>query len=83
MPAGGALTETGSDAGRKPDALELKVRMACGALFGLVLGVGCCIASWPLNGLGACASIMFAMIACGWCAMRFGDGFWMALKWFR
>jgi hypothetical protein len=65
---------------RKPDAFEMKVRLACGALLGLVVGMGMCVSLWSLSTLGACMLTGFAMAACAACAARFGDSFWSHLR---
>lgn len=70
-------------AGRKPDAFEMKVRLGCGALLGLVIGIGMCIGLSPLSTLGACMLVGIAVAACGVGAAYFGDSFWASLRWFQ
>ncbi|MDM0021631.1 hypothetical protein [Variovorax saccharolyticus] len=70
-------------AGRKPDAFEMKVRFACGALLGLVVGLGMCVGLSPLSTLGACVLVGIAMVACGVSAAHFGDSFWANLRWLQ
>lgn len=70
-------------AGRKPDAFEMKVRFGCGALLGLVVGLGMCVSLSPLSTLGACMLVGFAVAACGVGAAYFGDSFWASLRWLR
>jgi hypothetical protein len=70
-------------AGRKPDAFEIKVRLVCGALLGVVIGLGMCVSLWPLSSLGACMLVGFAIAACAVGAARFGDSFWASLRWLR
>ncbi len=69
--------------GRKPDAFEMKVRFGCGALLGLVVGLGMCVSLSPLGALGACMLVAFAMAGCGAAAVCFGDRFWAHLRWLR
>lgn len=70
-------------AGRKPDAFEMKVRFACGALLGLAVGLGMCVSRSPLSALGACILVGVVVLACGTCAARFGDSFWANLRWLQ
>jgi hypothetical protein len=69
--------------GRKPDAFELKIRFACGALLGIVVGLGMCARLWPLSTFEACVLVVLAVAACGFCAARFGDRFWANLRWLQ
>ena len=62
-----------------PDGLEKKIRLGCGAVSGLVLGVA---AGFVLFGLRAGWLWAFGAFASGtfaWLALRFGDRFWMGL----
>lgn len=77
-------TESGPTlAGRRPDAFEMKVRFACGALLGLAIGLGMCVSLSPLGALGACILVGLVVVACGICAARFGDNFWANLRWLQ
>ncbi|MDM0076352.1 hypothetical protein QTH90_18225 [Variovorax sp. J2P1-59] len=69
--------------GRKPDAFEMRVRFICGALFGLVVGVGLCVSLWPLGVLGLSALVALAVVGCGLGAARFGDRFWARVRWLQ
>ena len=69
--------------GRKADAFEIKVRLVCGALLGLVVGLSMCVSLWPLGTVGACMLVGFAIAACAVGAARFGDSFWASLRWLR
>lgn len=69
--------------GRRPDAFEMKVRFGCGALLGLVVGLGMCVRLWPLSAFFACVLVVFAIVACGIGAARFGDRFWAQLRWLQ
>lgn len=69
--------------GRKADAFELKIRFACGALLGLVVGLGTCARLWPLGTFGTCVLVALTVAACGFCAARFGDRFWAHLRWLQ
>jgi len=76
--------ESGPDlAGRKPDAFEMKLRFACGALLGLLVGLGICVRVWPLGAVGVTLLVGGAMVICAVCAARFGDRFWAQLHWLR
>lgn len=70
-------------AGRTPDAFELKVRFAFGALLGLAVGLGSCVGLSPLSPLGACLLVGIAVAACGAGAAYFGDSFWANLRWLQ
>lgn len=70
-------------AGRRVDAFEWRVRFGCGAVLGLVVGLGLCVRLWPLGVLGACALVGVAMVACGLCAASWGDSFWAQLRWLQ
>ena len=65
------------------DAFERKVRFGCGALLGLVVGLGLCVRLWPLSGLAMGAVLLLAIVACGACAVRWGDRFWARLRWLQ
>ena len=69
--------------GRTPDAFEIKVRFGCGALLGLVVGLGMCVGLSPLSTLGACMLVGIPVVACGASAACFGDSFWAHLHWLR
>ncbi len=69
--------------GRTPDAFEMKVRFGCGALLGLVVGLGMCVGLSPLSTLGAYVLVGIAVAACGGGAAYFGDSFWANLRWLR
>jgi hypothetical protein len=68
---------------RKADAFELQLRFACGALLGLVVGLGMCVRLWPLGAFGACMLVATTVVACGVCAARYGDKFWAQLRWLQ
>jgi hypothetical protein len=68
-------------AGRQPDAFEMNVRFACGALLGLFVGLGMCVSLWPLSTWGAWLLVAVSIVACGLGAARFGDSFWAQLRW--
>jgi hypothetical protein len=61
----------------------MKVRFGCGALLGLVAGLGMCVSLWPLDTFGACMVMVLAIAACGTCAAWFGDRFWANLRWLQ
>ncbi|MDM0078950.1 hypothetical protein QTH90_31415 [Variovorax sp. J2P1-59] len=61
----------------------MKVRFGCGALLGLVVGLGMCIILSLLRTMGACALVVFAIVGCGVSAAYFGDSFWANLRWLR
>ncbi|MGO4396076.1 hypothetical protein AB4Z46_32445 [Variovorax sp. M-6] len=69
--------------GRQVDAFEMKVRLGCGALLGLVVGLGLCIRLWPLSTFGACLLVACSILACGFGAARYGDRFWANLRWLQ
>ena len=70
-------------AGRRPDAFEMRVRFCCGALLGLLVGLGLCVRLWPLGFVAMCALVSIAVVACGMGAARLGDRFWAGLRWFQ
>lgn len=69
--------------GRTPDAFEIRVRFGCGALLGLVVGLGMCVGLWPLSTFGAYMIVGVAVAACGVGAAYFGDSFWANLRWLQ
>lgn len=69
--------------GRQVDAFERKVRFGCGALLGLVLGLGLCVRLWPLSAFAMGALVLLVIVACGLCAVRWGDRFWAHLRWLQ
>jgi hypothetical protein len=70
-------------AGRTPDAFEMKVRFGCGAMLGLIVGLGMCVGLAPLSTLNACMLVGIAVATCGICAAYFGDSFWANLRWLQ
>lgn len=66
--------------GREVDAFEWWLRFACGALLGLVVGLGFCVRLWPLGLVGACLLVLGAMAVGGFCAARWGDDFWARIR---
>jgi hypothetical protein len=64
---------------RSEDLLETRVRAACGALVGILLG-----AFGGLLLLGPSSAVLFATIALAFAfaflAVRFGDAFWLWLS---
>lgn len=69
--------------GRQVDAFERKVRFGCGALLGLVVGLGLCVRLWPLSRFAMGGVVLLAIVACGVCAVRWGDRFWARLRWLQ
>lgn len=65
----------------EPDSLERKVRIGCGAAFGLFAGT-CSALGWGLFfGWEAWVLILLLTCTCAWLALRYGDDFWhKALK---
>ncbi|MDM0032817.1 hypothetical protein QTI33_11850 [Variovorax sp. J22P271] len=70
-------------AGRRPDAFETRLRFCCGALLGLLVGLGMCVKLWPLGIFAVCALLTLAVVACGMGAARLGDRFWAGLRWLQ
>ena len=69
--------------GRQIDSFEMKVRFGCGALLGLVVGLGLCVRLWPLSIFGVCLLVAASIMACGLGAARYGDRFWAKLRWLQ
>lgn len=67
--------------GRHPDAFEMRVRFCCGALLGIIVGLGLCVRLWPLGIFAVCTLLILAVVGCGVSAARFGDRFWANLRW--
>jgi hypothetical protein len=66
---------------RKPDKLELQVRAVCGGLLGLFVSACVIIKAQPMDFLGSCAIVAVCVVISAFCAVRFGDEFWLGLKW--
>lgn len=66
----------------KPDALEMKVRIGCGSLFGLFFGVLAGLYWWP-TAVGLVLFVAACVVLCAWMALKFGDRFWTegVMKW--
>jgi hypothetical protein len=69
---------------RQPDPLERKVRLACGGLLGL--GVG--LVAWLWYGLSPMGGILLTLVLVVLCAnfaLKYGDSFWhealRAMRW--
>lgn len=80
------LTETAprtAPEGRKVDAFERSVRFGCGAVLGLLVGLGACVRLWPLSPFAMGMVVVLAVAACGACAVRWGDRFWAHLRWLQ
>jgi hypothetical protein len=62
---------------------EQVTRFGCGALLGLVAGLGI-VLGFTLSSFGTvAAALVAAMVICGLLALIYGDRFWYALKhWF-
>ena len=68
--------------GIRPDALELRIRFACGAILGSLVGAGWAYRSGagaPSGGLLLCEVGVGAVLV-GALARYFGDRFWFALR---
>jgi hypothetical protein len=64
----------------EPDKAEKITRFGCGALFGVVIGIGLAI-RFAFSSLGFIAAIIVgAILICGYLALKFGDEFWPSIK---
>ena len=59
----------------RPDALERRLRIGCGSVFGLMLGGVAGLYWWPTP-LGIAALVVVCVVFCGRMALRLGDRFW-------
>jgi hypothetical protein len=68
-----------------PDAMERKIRIGCGSVFGLFIALLVALRWFYFSvGIFAVLAIVFACLF-GWLALRYGDRFWreilQALPW--
>lgn len=63
-----------------PDGLTKGIRFGCGALLGLLIGVGAAVKLLPADTISEMLSIGLPSLVFGILAMQWGDGFW---EWFR
>jgi hypothetical protein len=61
---------------RKPDALEVGLRIGCGGLFGLGVGLWMCFDSLDLDDSELVAVVAASVLICAGLAYRYGDDFW-------
>lgn len=62
------------------DESEQVTRFGCGALLGVLIGLGI-VVSFTLSSFGSVAAALVAsMVACGLLALVYGDRFWLSLK---
>ena len=61
---------------RKPTRLEKNLRMGCGSVRGLVLGLSIGVRWYPTQ-TGLALAVIACVIGCAWCALKFGDRFWV------
>ena len=61
----------------EPDRLERVVRIVCGVLLGVGVGIATCLRARLAFGPGPVVMIA-SMACCAWGALRWGDEFWMA-----
>lgn len=66
----------------EPDPLEKKVRIGCGSVTGLFLGVLTGLYWWP-TAVGVALIVAASVLSCAWMALKFGDRFWTegVMKW--
>lgn len=70
-----------SNDGIRPDATELRLRFACGAVLGALAGI---VTAWQLGFDSMHAAIITAAVAsviAGLLARHFGDSFWASVRW--
>lgn len=63
----------------EPDPLETSVRLACGAVFGLVPAGCIALLAGPFTVVECIALFGTGAAVCGLLAMRYGDAFWHAV----
>ena len=68
--------------GPPPDPGERALHFGCGALFGLIIGIGACLGQVDASGLQLLI-IAGAMLAFGLAAMFGGHRFWDSLRHFN
>ena len=61
----------------EPDALEIRIRYAGGALLGLVIGGYFCVCLWPLERIACFAIVCVAIVVFAFLARHYGDNFWI------
>ena len=64
---------------KRPDGMELSIRLGCGGLFGLLIGVLIALRlSWVLFGSAAAfvPLLLAIVVLCAVLAAVYGEGFW-------
>lgn len=59
----------------EPDSLEIRVRYACGALLGLLIGGYLCVWLWPLERITCFVLVCVAIVAFALLARHYGNNF--------
>jgi len=64
----------------EPDKSEKITRFGCGALFGILVGIGLVI-RFAIASFGLVVGVILgAILVCGFLALKHGDEFWYSLK---
>lgn len=66
-------------ADHEPDSTEKGLRFGCGALMGVVIGVGESLRYFPTEAYGFIGVVILTAIVCGLLAVRRGNRFWHGL----
>ena len=59
------------------DPLEFKIRLACGALFGVLVGGVIGLRFYEAGWIWHAMIVSISVLGCSWAAARYGDGFWL------
>ncbi|AKJ30164.1 hypothetical protein [Caldimonas brevitalea] len=62
----------------KPDPLEQKVRLVCGALLGVLVAGGMFLEFGPFDAAGTVVLVLVCILGCALGALQGGDRFWTA-----
>lgn len=62
-----------------PDALEKRIRIGCGAVFGIIPGLWIAIGLLGLRAGWRWACIAIVAAACAYFSLRYGDRFWFGV----
>jgi hypothetical protein len=66
--------------GIRPDALELRIRFLCGALFGAFVAGAAVFESGVFSGVALATSAVSGALVGGVLARHYGDAFWRSLR---
>ena len=66
--------------GIRPDATELRIRFACGATLGAIMGAGVALSQGTVSALMLGVAALAGGLVAGALARHFGNRFWVSLR---